>query len=91
MLYAVKFEFDTETSMRAATEVLLYPTMEKAIAMRHTLNLKHAFGEPMAVSGGKKVDVLSYSVWEVDESDPDKAIAKVKAGDAILIEESTEP
>ncbi len=86
MLYAVKFEFDTETSMRSATRVLVYPTMLEAVSIFHPLSLAYAQAKPVVVNNGKSINILGTWLYEVDEQDSDRAVEVVTAGRALLVD-----
>jgi hypothetical protein len=86
MRYAVKFEFDTSTSMGTGSKILVYPQKTPACAMYNTLSLAYARARPVTVNGGRKIDVLGTWLYEVDAEDHDKIIAEVKSGNATLID-----
>lgn len=85
MLYAVKFDFDTDVSIRSGTKILVYPQMIDAAAMFNTLSLAYALAKPVAVKGGS-INVLGTWLYEVDASDEVGAIEEVKAGAAVLVD-----
>ena len=78
MHYAVKFEFDTSTSMGTGTKILVYPQKIPACAMYNTLSLAYALARPVTVKGGRKIDVLGTWLYEIDAEDHDEIVAEVR-------------
>jgi hypothetical protein len=83
--YAVKFDFDTDASIRSGTKVLIYSDMMKAAGMFNTLSLAYALAKPVKVKGGS-INILGSWLYEVEVNDDASAEARVKAGDALLVD-----
>jgi hypothetical protein len=90
-MYAIKVEFDTQTSMNAATQILPFRDLESAAGTYNKLVMDFLYTRSVSSKGGKPVEILGVWKYEVEADNDESAIEAVRLGKAILIDHTEEP
>jgi hypothetical protein len=93
MMYAVKVEYDTPTSVGAFTDIMTFPNVMAATAVFNALMIAYPFGKPIQVRSKKDkspvmIEVISAALYQADASGREAMLAAVETGSAILMDQT---
>jgi len=90
MWNVLKFTYGRPGESRIHTNIHGYLHLAEAEAMFDHLRMAYQFGVPLRVKGGKRITILSLSLYSSFREDQREAEAEVRNGGARLIQEAHE-
>lgn len=90
MWNVLKFTYANPGESRVRTKIHGYLHLAEAEVMFDHLQLAYQFGAPLRVKGGKRITVLSVSLFTSFRGDRSEAEAEVRDGGARMIQEAHE-
>ena len=90
MWNVLKFTYSRPGENRVHINIHGYLHLAEAETMFDHLRLAYQFGAPLRVKGGKRITILSLSLYTSFREDQHEAEAEVRSGGARLIQEAHE-
>jgi hypothetical protein len=86
MLFVVKIEVDTDTSIEAVSQYRIFPSIDPAAILFRQLREHYSQVTPLGPSG--KLNIVAARIYKSTASDDASAIADVESGSAVLINDA---
>jgi len=91
LFYAVKFQYDTPTSMKSYTEIVPFADVKAAVAVFNPLMIARPYGDTVRVRSKQtnevhKIEVIDAWLYQADVGSLDEMVGSVKNETATLID-----